>query len=253
MICKNGGGIHFTFRHNCIIQSLTWNECSKTKQPGLKLRDSSNITIQNCSFQHSRGQAVVLSEVSGDVNVNHCKFVNNTHYRGHGAAIHYSSNDSSKVLFTINNCNFTHNEKAKSLVYTENSISNQTSAINFCYLKFYHNQGMVNQNVYFSEKVSLQNNIATSGTGIYISDHSTVVFDDKDSDVAFVQNTAKLGGTIFLKNHSNIIFAQNSKVIFKDNINSAIYFSTSSNMTFAVNCHVILPGSSANAISFLIV
>jgi len=55
------------------------------------------------------------------VNINHCKFLNNNHYGGHGAVIHYSSNKTtnySQLVFTINNCNFTHNQGAKlSVIY----------------------------------------------------------------------------------------------------------------------------------------
>ena len=77
--CQNVGGIHFNFCRNCIIQGIIWDGCGaeniNTKvKPVLKFSYSSNITIQNCSFQHSTGQAVVLSEVLGDVNINHCNF-----------------------------------------------------------------------------------------------------------------------------------------------------------------------------------
>ena len=71
-------------------------------EPGLKFIYSSNIKIQNCSFHHSVGQAIVLSEVSGYLNITHSEFINNIHYRGHGAAIHCSLNNvinSSKLLF----------------------------------------------------------------------------------------------------------------------------------------------------------
>ena len=72
-------------------------------EPGIKLRDSSNT---------SKGPAIVLSGVSGNVNISHCNFVHNIHYKGHGAAIHYSpsnvTNDLQLVL-VISNCNFTNN------------------------------------------------------------------------------------------------------------------------------------------------
>ena len=82
--CKNVGGIHFTYCHNFIIQGITWDGCGtknidNNTKAGLKLNYSSNVTIQHCSFQHSIGQAVVLSEMSGDVNISHSKFVNNNH------------------------------------------------------------------------------------------------------------------------------------------------------------------------------
>ena len=119
--CRKVGALHFTFCHNCIIRGITWDGCGTKAEPGLNLSFSSNITIQNCYFQHSIGQAVILSEVIGDVNINHCQFVYNSHYRGHGAAVHYSSSNVTnhlQSLLTISNCNFTNNKGAKSLVYT---------------------------------------------------------------------------------------------------------------------------------------
>ena len=133
--CRNVERIHFTYCQNCIIQGITWDRCNT-----VKLSYSSNVTVQSCSFQHSVGQAIVLSEMSGDVNINDCKFVNNNHYRGHGAAIHYSSLTNNTInysqlnyVLTIKNCIFTYNTM-KSLVYLENEcnkiiLNNST----FCY------------------------------------------------------------------------------------------------------------------------
>ena len=108
--CKSIGGIHFRVCHNCNIQGITWDGCgtididNRTK-PGLKLSNSSNVTIHGCTFQNSIGQAVSLLQVSGDVNISHCSFINNHHYRGHGAAIHYSTTDKeyycSHIVFTV--------------------------------------------------------------------------------------------------------------------------------------------------------
>ena len=118
--CKTGG-IHFTFCHNCTFKGITWDGCgteiiNNLDKPGIKLNYSSNITIHNCCFQHSKGQALVLSEVSGDVNINNCNFVNNGRYRGHGAAVFYSTNysrNSTQFVFEFNNCNVTNNRYSK--------------------------------------------------------------------------------------------------------------------------------------------
>ena len=130
--CK-AGGIHFTFCNNCIIQSVAWNGCGtempfNLNEPGIKINYSSNVTIQNCCFQHSIGQALVLSEVSGDVNINNCNFVNNSHYSGHGAAIHYSymynvkTSSHNRFVFIIYKCNFNNNKHIKNLVYIEKRL-----------------------------------------------------------------------------------------------------------------------------------
>ena len=260
--CKAFGGIHFTYCHNCIIQDITWNKCGTEHirddytEPGLKLSISSNISFKNCIFQHSKGQAVLLSEVSGDVSFNHCNFVHNNHYRGHGAAIHFSASNVTNSLqlsvFTISDCNFTYNNHGKSLVYIKNTISKHNNNVTFCSAKFCHNKGVsvyaVNQNIYLNGKILFQNNTAQNGTGIYINDHSTVIFGE-NSDVTFTQNFAMdSGGTIFLRNYSNIMFDQNSVATFNDNkapYGGAIYSEASSNITFKANCKVTFNKNSA--------
>ena len=257
--CKSFGGIHFTFCHNCIIQGITWDECGTENidhhiEPGLKLSNSSNITIENCIFQHSKGQAVLLSEVSGDVNINHCNFVYNNRYKGHGAAIHYSSsNVTTSHQLLVFTCNFTYNN-AKSLVYIENRISKHNNNITFCSAKLVHNQGVsvyaVNHNIYLNGKILFQNNTADRGAGIYVSDHSIVIFREY-SNVTFTQNFAKgRGGTVFLRNHSNVIFDKNSMATFNYNVatkygGGAIYSEVSSNITFKANCEVTFSHNSA--------
>ena len=255
--CKNGGAVHFILCRSCIIQGITWDGCGTEHEPtaGLMLWYSSNITIQNCLFQHSIGQAVVLSEVSGDVNINHCKFVNNTHYRSHGAAIHYTKKQASyQFVLTINNCSFTHNKRAKSLVYIENSYNYFVrDTLNFSDLKFYHNQGVciyvANHNVYFSKKVIFQNNYAENGAGIYMNVLSTVAFGE-NSDVEFVHNSANdRGGAIFIMNYSRLLFYQNSRATFTNNTNAAIYSDFKSSVIFTGACLMTFNGNLAIAIS----
>ena len=219
VILKNGAGIHFTFCYNCIIEGIIWDGCStdnihNQNEPGLMLKESSNIEIQNCLFQCFLGQALVLSEVSGDVIINNCNFVNNIHYRGHGAAIHYSSNGTtdSHFVFSISNCNFSHNKGAESFIYIEASIDhNDVTLIDSI---FHGNEGtciiLVNQKLYIMGNTLFESNAGKQGTGIYISDKSTVVFGE-NSNVTFINNSADTsGGAIFLTNHSSLSFDQSS-------------------------------------------
>ena len=251
--CNSAGGINITFCNNCIIQGITWDRCgteniSNDTEPGLKLSYSSNVTIQSCFFQQSVGQAVVLSEMLGDVSINNCMFMNNSHYRGHGAAVHYSSSTNNTINYslTIKNCNFSYNN-IKSLVYLENKgnkiiLNNST---------FNYNQGIsvyaTNQKMYLNGKVLLENNTAENGVGIYISDHSSVTCVN-NSEVTFIQNSAKYkGGAVFLRNHSSIIFDQNSVVSFINNgaTNGIVYSDAWSDVKFKGNCNVIFSGNSA--------
>ena len=266
--CTNAS-IQLTSCHNCIIQGITWDGCgtdesinytepalmsnSSTEiisEPALNLSYSSNVTIQNCSFQHSVGQAIVLSEVS-DVKISNCKFINNSYYRGHGAAIHYSSNNrtriSSHLVLKINNCIFSYN-KMNSLVYLENRLL-RYNTINFINVMFFNNHGTsvyaINHKMYFNGKVLFQNNIAESGTGIYVT-HSTVIF-SKNSNMTFLQNSAShSGAAVLVRNHSSIIFDQNTVAKFVNN--KAAYgtiYSDNSNVTFKGTCQVTFSSNTA--------
>ena len=256
----NVGGIQCTFCNHLIIQGITWVGCGTENpenhtEPGLKLSYSSNVLIQNCTFQNSIGQAVVLSELSGEVNIKACNFISNYNYKGHGALIHYTSqamSQCSRHYFMISNCNFTYNEGA-SLVYIKNRHSEcNDNNITFHCTSFYSNKGIsiyvINKRLRFYGNSLFQYNRANDhdSPGIYISDHSTVIFDN-DSDVKFVHNFAKYKGVaVFLRNHSSITFDQNSIVTFHDNTatNGTIYADTSSNVTFKGNCHVTFSSNS---------
>ena len=249
--CKDVGGIHFKFCHNCIIEGITWNGCGAKhhSKPVLELSSSSNITIKNCTFQYSKGQAVVLSGVVRDVNIDHCYFVKNEYYRGHGAAIHYSIRNALQISFQISNCYFNYNKGAKSLVRIKSH--SRKLKITLHNSKFCHNQGIsvcvMNHNIHLTGKVLFQNNTADNGAGIYITDNSTCVF-GKNSDVTFIQNSVnKKGGAVFMKD-SSMLFDHNSIAIFNNNYarrGGAVYFKAGSSVTFQETCKVIFSNNSA--------
>ena len=252
--CEGAGGIHFTSCHNCIIQGITWRECgTDNDEPGLQLTNSSDITIQKCSFQHSRGQAVALSEISGYLNINNCKFANNSQYKGHGAIINilFSTVKNSLQSFKIHACDFSDNKGATSLICINNKIFEHNINITISSSVFYHNQGVsvyiINQKLCLTGRILFQRNIAKDGAGIHINDHSTVVFGD-NSNVTFVQNTAdENGGAVFSSNNSIVMFDKNSKVIFTSNRAKfgTFYSEAKSHVTFKANCKVIFYHNSA--------
>ena len=257
--CKTGG-MHLTLCRNCIIQGITWDGCgientNGNTEPGLKFTECSDVTIQNCSFQHSVGQALVLSEMAGDITIKNCKFMNNSHHRGHGAVIHYSSDHAQKshFVFIIGNCYFTDNKLAKSLVYFKTTmLENHSVKIILINSVFIFNEGISiyarNHKMNLNGTISFHNNIAEDGTGIYITDYSTVTFDE-NSKVTFTQNSAKSrGGAIFLSNNSVCLFNHNSMVTFYDNKatkGGAIYSEANSNVTLKETCEVKFNGNSA--------
>ena len=219
--CNNSGGLHFISCSNCTIEGITWKRCgsriiSDNGNPYsvLHLTDSSNIIIQNCTFQHSVGQAVVLSGVTGDVTFTSSSFLHGKHYKGHGTAIHYSSNNNKLIVSLFNilvsNCSFFYNGKAESIVYFDQASNKHYEFLNLRDSKFSYNKGVPiylhNQDLHIGGNVKFYNNIAEYGGAIFVSDHSNVIF-HRNYIVEFTNNRSYLnGGAIFLTNSSGILF-----------------------------------------------
>ena len=93
--CNNFGGLHFLSCINIKIQNITWKRCgfkngTDLAGPVIKLNKSSTTVIQHCSFQCSLVPVVMLTNISGNVTIDNCEFLNNNKYKGHGAVIYYS-------------------------------------------------------------------------------------------------------------------------------------------------------------------
>ena len=247
IMCVNNAGLQVEQCSNITIKGVNWTECGADATPVINILNSSDVILQNCLFQQSKGQAVVMFQLSGDVNINHCRFTNNTDYKGDGAAIHYSSNDainSSKIIFVIKDCNFTHNEGATSLIYI--NAQTEDTNISLCNSFFHSNHGisvyLSNHILHIKGEVLFENNVAVNGAGIYMNNFSKVIF-DKNSNVKFTNNSVySSGAAIFLNDYSSVLFDQNSIVAFSSNsatdYGSAIYLSNNSNVTFTRNSNV---------------
>ena len=231
--CEEDGGLQFTSCSNVTIVNITWNVFNNKKSifnnvtPQIEFYDSSNITIDNCIFQRSVGQTVVLSEVSGHVDIKHCKFVNNHNlypHRVHGTAIHYSPNCNkvSEDRLMINQCYFSDNSGIASLILLENPPNNTfCESVVLENSKFNNNEGVCiylsNQSLYIIGNVLFENNVAVNGTGIFINHHSNVTFGET-SNVSFAHNSAVMnGGAIYINDWSNVLFEHNAYVIFSSN------------------------------------
>ena len=256
VICINGGRfkLHYPYPYYLIIKGINWIGCGGysghfTPVIFIGYHGSQNgytITIKKCSFQHSVAPAVAYFQNMGNMNIaiNHCIFINGNHHRGQGVAIYLKS------LYgnvTINNCNFSYNGFAESIVYIKSFAKVYINNSNF-----YSNQAVP---VYLSNysilhiygKVLFENNVAENGAGIYISDHSTILF-DKNSMVKFDYNNAT-NGTIYSGANSNVTFKENCEVTFSNNLamqyGAAIYSVNNSHVIFKENCEVTFNNNSA--------
>ena len=248
VICVSGGRLELRHHSYLIIEGIIWIGCggySGILTPVILIgfhttsQNDYTITIQNCSFQHSIAPAVACFQNKENMNiyVNHCNFINGNHHRGQGVAIYYASLYG-KV--TINNCNFSYNGFAKSIIYIKSFAKVYINGSNF-----YSNQGVPVYLLKYSilhiyGKVLFENNIAENGAAIYISDHSTIVF-DKNS-VVKCNNNYVSNGTIYSVASSTVIFKENCEVTFSNNsatqYGAAIYSVNNSNVTFTENSKV---------------
>ena len=207
VFCTDSGGLYFKYSNNLTIEGITWFRCGRSYGPVISIDPSYGVLIQNCNFENSVRQAISLSNVIEVANINHCNFVNNNDHIDHGAAI--LSKLSYDIAFIyISNCNFSYNGEAKSIVAFEYSYHLSFVHIYiYIYLNnsnFHNNQGV---SVYLSRgcilhingEVLFKNNMAENGAGIYISSHSTVIFDESTNS-KFINNSVHYNGAaIFLK------------------------------------------------------
>ena len=251
IMCVNNAGLQIEQCSNIKIQGINWAGCGTYATPVINILNSSDVTLQNCLFEQSKGPAVVMFELSREVTINDCRFINNIDYRGHGAAIHYSSNDNSQTTFVITNCNFSHNKGATSLVYINSQTKHADISLSNSF--FHNNHGVFvylsHQTLHINGEVLFENNVAENGSGIHINYFSKVIF-DKNANVKFTNNSRSVypsGVAIFLNDHSSVIFDDNSVVAFKGNkVNrGTIHSKASSNVTFKATCNVTFSSNSA--------
>ena len=248
VICLSGGRLELHNHYYLIIDGITWIGCggySEIFTPVILIgfhavnQTDYTVRIQKCHFKYSIAPAVVYSENKENMNINvdHCNFIDNNHHSGQGVAIYFTSLYG-KV--TINNCNFSYNGFAKSIIYVKSFTKVYINGSNF-----YSNKGvpvyLSNYSIlHFYGKVLFENNAAENGAGIYIIDHSTIFF-HKNSIVKCNNNDAS-NGTIYSVASSNVIFKENCEVTFSNNsatqYGAAIYSVDNSNVIFKENCEV---------------
>ena len=262
VVCVNHSGLEIYNSNNLTIEGITWIGCGALETNYIKdisvlaITTSCNVIIQNCSFLYSKGQVITLTRVSGYVNITNCIFMNSNHYKGHGTSIVIVGiiRNESLNVFTVNNCDFSSNKGAMSVLYITEYYLNfiEYAIVYLINSSFHNNEGA---SIYLSPlhtfhiigEIWLQNNVAEDGAGIYISGFSTIVF-GSNSDIKFINNTVyNNGAAIFINRNSNAIFDHNSKVTFTDNKASrgTIYSKHNSNVMFKATCNVTFSRNSA--------
>ena len=252
VLCANTGGLRFVSCSNITIKGIILQGCE-----GLQFSNPSNITVQDCSFYNSTGQAVVISGKLRDVYIKDCQFTHNNNYSGLGSAIWYLSGtvDNPPAVLSISNCNFTSNGPAESVVYIRSATSKVHHIVLLEDSVFISNQGvpifLSNAHIDVLGTMLIRQNTAKSGGGVY-SSNSIIEF--YDSSVQFYDNSViASGGAVYLYN-SDLIFGFNSSVQFENNDASkpggGIFSTIGSLITFGNNSMVTFTNNSAKLKTF---
>ena len=258
--CDNSGGLYFENCHNCTVMGIIWEKCGNENffKPAIELYNSSNVIMQNCSFQHSAMQAIALSKMSGEVIINGCAFLFNN-FEGHGRAIYYLSNNkhiNAKLQFTITNTNFIRNGKTRhnSIVYIGSSSNTSLEQIHFVNSAFRNNNGtplyISNQSVVVSGSILFEKNLAKNGGAMFITQHAKLIF--YKSDAKFVNNKVlNLGGALDIEKRSIVTF-QESEVTMNNNeaVSGGAIFNSNSISTFKGNSTLTASNNLADYVGF---
>ena len=222
MICNGVGAISFSSCNNVTIKGINWENCGSCNEspyPGIGFYKSSNLTILNCTFGSSMGQALVFSESSDMVYIYNSVFTHNNQYGGHGAVLQHTPAATSHIRtkLVIDRCNFTYNGAAKSVIYIGGSGNRHHSCLHNSI--FVNNEGvsiyLSHHKLHIRGDVFVRQNVARDGRGSF-SNNSVVVFKNK-SNVIFCNNSAITNvGAIFITN-SRIYFEEHSVIKFLNN------------------------------------
>ena len=259
VICVNSSGLKIYKSNTLIIEGINWIGCGATYISVLEIANSGNIIIQKCCFKHSFGIVVHLRNPSRYVKITNCTFlngnINKVKYYGTAVLVHIN-----KVLnvFTISNCDFNSNRGAESIIYIKKHygsklMGNITYLINSSFHNnegisiYMHNNELSDHILHLTGVILFENNIAEDGAGIFVSDHSSVIFGE-NSNIKFINNTVyHNGATIFLNKNSIAIFDNNSVATFyHNNASSGVVYSTcNSSVIFKGICNVTFSRNSA--------
>ena len=115
IMCNYSGSVYCESCDDVIIKGITWDSCGDlngTNIAGVTFNGTSNISLVNCTFQHSLISAVTLLNVFENVNVHHCKFLSNSFLPNGNCndVLHIVSKVSEQIYLNISDSYFYDND-----------------------------------------------------------------------------------------------------------------------------------------------
>ena len=80
IMCNDSGNVYCESCDHVSIEGITWDRCGDpngTNIAGVTFNGISDISLVNCTFQHSQSSAVALLEVSDNILIKDCDFLSN--------------------------------------------------------------------------------------------------------------------------------------------------------------------------------
>ena len=83
VMCNNTGRLSCTNCSNVVMEGITWDSCGNHLEQGseeiggIYFNITTNLLINNCSFQHSSIRALSLANISGSIQILHTRFMDN--------------------------------------------------------------------------------------------------------------------------------------------------------------------------------
>ena len=143
IMCNNSGSVYCESCSNVKIEGITWDRCDNpnvtTDAAGVTFNGTRNISLVNCTFQHSQLFAVSFLNVFENINIDHCKFLSNrvmlynvsNIHCSHGV-LHVANHNSSKsVYLNISDSYFYDNEfdKICELIFETHILNVEGTAV----------------------------------------------------------------------------------------------------------------------------
>ena len=165
--CNNTGSVSCTNCVDFVIKGITWDQCgSPNTKGGIYFNNSSNINIDNCTFQNSQTCAVYLFKISYDIIVTNSYFISNGGKEVHSAGIDNAvcgglkidtavTNTTVMISGSIFNDNGNFTDQIYDPVYGLIIISEVDLKLNISRTKFLSNSG----GIYLTTNVDTSDNV----------------------------------------------------------------------------------------------
>ena len=110
IMCNNSGSVYCESCDDVMIEGITWDRCGDSNGKniaGVTFNGISNISLVNCTFQHSQIPAVSLLQVSDNILIQSCNFLLNIPMQASGNWSGILSITRDPLLGHLNNSNIT--------------------------------------------------------------------------------------------------------------------------------------------------